>query len=521
MFLWLSLIAFALWTVVFRYRRRQMYKLASMIPGTDNELPVIGIAHTLTGDTEDIMATLQHLSYGAMKNGGMIRAWLNHILYFLVVDPVDLEVVLKSCLEKDDLHRFIRKIIGYGGIFAPVAIWRRRRKILVPAFSPKIVENFVQVFSEQSEKLAKRLTTHTDQGNFSIWPFVSTYTLDSVCETAMGVKINAQGNPNTPFLVSMNRILNLVCERIFHLWLQPEWMFKLFPQYTEHQECLAKMHGFTDDVIRKKREEISNEMKNKTEADHHYDLGSYKSKTFLDLLIHLSGGEKGYTDEELREEVLTLTIAGTDTSAVAIGYTLALLGKYPEVQEKVYQELYDVFEDSDRPLVKEDLMKLKYLERVVKESLRLFPPVPFIIRKVLEDIKLPSGRVLPAGSGVVVCIWGVHRDPKYWGPTAEEFDPDRFLPERFNLEHTCSYMPFSQGPRNCLGYQYALMSVKTALSAILRRYRVVGEMESNSIPHIRVKLDIMMKAVDGYQVALEKRKPVSNNNIVENNSVSH
>lgn len=65
------------------------------------------------------------------------------------------------------------------------------------------------------------------------------------------------------------------------------------------------------------------------------------------------------------------------------------------------------------------------------------------------------------------------------------------------------------------------MSVKTALSAILRRYRVVGEMESNSIPHIRVKLDIMMKAVDGYQVALEKRKPVSNNNIVENNSVSH
>ncbi|KOB58123.1 Uncharacterized protein OBRU01_25527 [Operophtera brumata] len=78
-------------------------------------------------------------------------------------------------------------------------------------------------------------------------------------------------------------------------------------------------------------------------------------------------------------------------------------------------------------------MKLRYLDRVVKESLRLFPPVPFIIRKVLEDTKLPSGRTMPAGSGIAVSIWGLHRDPKYWGPDAEHFDPDRFLPERVSI----------------------------------------------------------------------------------------
>ncbi|KOB57388.1 Uncharacterized protein OBRU01_24696, partial [Operophtera brumata] len=248
----------------------------------------------------------------------------------------------------------------------------------------------------------------------------------------MGVKINAQGNPDSVFLKSMNRMLNLVCERIFHLWLQPEWLFKLFPQSREHDHCIKQMHDFTDDVIRKKREEIKSRKFSKSEVNNDYGLDSYKRQTFLDLLISLSGGEKGYNNEELREEVLTLAVAGTDTLAVAVGYTLKLLGKYPEIQEKVYQELREVFGDTDRPLEKEDLMKLRYLDRVVKESLRLFPPVPFIIRKVLEDTKLPSGRTMPAGSGIAVSIWGLHRDPKYWGPDAEHFDPDRFLPERFN-----------------------------------------------------------------------------------------
>ncbi|KAM3962933.1 cytochrome P450 4C1-like [Aphomia sociella] len=640
MFLCLTIVAVVTWIVVYRYRRRRMYELASLIPGPKKELPVIGAAHLLSGNTEDIMKSLQKISYEAMENDGilkvwlghilyfvvvnpmdlecmlrnclekddlhrfirkvigngaifapvsiwrrrrkvlvpafspkivenfvevfseqsvklaerlntqvdtgmfslwpfvstytfdavfdimgslksfsyaamqhdgMVRAWLNHILYFILVNPVDLEMVLKTCLEKDDLHQYLRNIIGNGAIFAPVSIWRRRRKVLVPAFSPKIVDNFVEVFSEQSAKLAKRLDSQVDVGTFSIWPFLSTYTLDSVLDTAMGVKINAQDNPDSPFLTYLNRILNLVCERIFHLWLRPEWLYKLFPQYIEHQKCISEMHDFIDKVIKTKRIELENKKRIIADCESKtgkiYDLQSYKDKTFLDLLVTHSGGDRGYTDIELREEVLTLTIAGTDTSAVATGYTLKLLSKYPDIQEKVYKELYEVFGDSDRRLVKEDLSRLKYLERVVKESLRLFPPVPFIIRKVLEEVTLPTGRVLPAGSGVVISIWGIHRDPKYWGPDAEHFDPDRFLPERFNLTHACSFMPFSSGPRNCPGYQYALMSVKTAVSSIIRRYKVVGEQEPTPIPRIRVKIDIMMKDADGYQMALERRRP--------------
>uniref|UniRef100_A0A0K8TUH6 Cytochrome p450 n=1 Tax=Epiphyas postvittana TaxID=65032 RepID=A0A0K8TUH6_EPIPO len=502
----LCVVVPVLWVILFRYRRRRMYALASKISDGDVELPLIGLAHKFTGTTEDIMSSLKELSYAAMKEDGMIRGWLGHILYFLAVDPVDLEMVLKTCLEKDDLHRFLRKVIGYGGIFAPVQIWRPRRKILLPAFSPKIVDSFVPVFAAQSVKLAEKLGEKAGEKKFSIWPYLSSYTLDSVCETALGVKINAQEDDKSPFLVELNRLLQLVCERIFHLWLQPDWLYKLFPQHKKHESSLKILHDFTNDIIEKKRKEIQQLKSERAEADHQYDLSNYSTKTFLDLLIQFSGGEKGYSNLELREEILTLTIAATDTSATAVGYTFKMLAKYPDIQEKVLQELDEVFGDSDRLFVKEDLMKLKYLERVIKETLRLFPPVPFIIRKVEEEILLPSGRVLPAGSGVVVSIWGIHRDPKYWGPDAEQFDPDRFLPERFNLQHSCSFMPFSSGPRNCVGYQYALMSIKTALSTVLRTCRVVPDKDPSATPQIRVKLDIMMKAVDGYEIALERRR---------------
>ncbi|CAH2107548.1 unnamed protein product [Euphydryas editha] len=181
MIVWLLFVVAVLWTIMFRFRRRRMYKLASAIPPPSAELPVIGVMSSLAGNTEDIMLTLQKFSYEAMGNDGIIRGWLNHILYLLICNPVDLEIILKNCLEKDDLHRFIQKIIGYGGIFAPVSIWRRRRKILVPAFSPKIVENFVEVFSEHSEILVHELANKTGKGKFSIWPYLSAYNLDSVC----------------------------------------------------------------------------------------------------------------------------------------------------------------------------------------------------------------------------------------------------------------------------------------------------------------------------------------------------
>lgn len=124
-----------------------------------------------------------------------------------------------------------------------------------------------------------------------------------------------------------------------------------------------------------------------------------------------------------------------------------------------------------------------------------------------------SGETLVPGMGVLICIWGVHHNPRYWGDDVEEFRPERFDQP---LTHPVQYIPFSQGPRNCLGFQYAMMSIKTALATVLQQYRVVPHLTHSPSPNsdpsltdrrpMRVKFDIMMKDMDDFTVQLERRQ---------------
>ncbi|XP_038210487.1 uncharacterized protein LOC119831263 [Zerene cesonia] len=499
---WLYILILVMWYGVFRYKRRRIYAMVSHIKGPPDDLPFFGVSLSLIGSSEGIMNKLVEYSSVTTNSGGVAKAWLGPFLFFMITDPASIEVVLKNYLEKHNIHRFLKYIFGNSLIFAPVSIWKPRRKVAVPAFSPKIISGFVDVFAVQSLKLTELLKPMAGTGRFQIWPHINAYNLDSVMETAMGVPLNAQENNNNPILIASNDALMYTCERMFHPWLQPDWLYKLFPQYKKLKTATDTIHRFTDEVIARKKQQLS-ELETRKTIEKHLDLQFDKNITFLDLLISQSGGMSGYTNLELREEVLTFMLAATDTSAVTMGFTLKLLGKYPEVQQKVFEEIRAVFGNSDRLLERDDLPKLQYLERVIKETLRLYPSAPIIIRTTTEDSPLSEDITLPKGAGIAISIYGVHRNPKFWGPDADCFDPDRFLPERIKGMHPSSFIPFSHGPRNCLGYQYAMSSIKTALATILRRYKVIDEPEETPVPKIRVKLDIMMKAVDGYELALE------------------
>ncbi|XP_063371823.1 probable cytochrome P450 313a1 [Cydia amplana] len=217
------------------------------------------------------------------------------------------------------------------------------------------------------------------------------------------------------------------------------------------------------------------------------------------------------------------------------------------MQDKVYQEIQAVFGETDRAVTAEDLPKLTYLEAVIKESLRLYPPVPIVTREVHGDTPLPSGITLVDDTTVMFNIWGTHRNPAYWGPDAEEFRPERFLqgplphpamfvpfshsvrnclvynpaywgpdaeefrPKRFlqgPLPHPAMFVPFSHSVRNCLGATYAMMSAKTALANVIRRHRLLppaGVRAADLQRPLPVKYDIMMKAVDNFTLRIEER----------------
>nr|XP_053638811.1 cytochrome P450 4c3-like [Cherax quadricarinatus] len=161
---------------------------------------------------------------------------------------------------------------------------------------------------------------------------------------------------------------------------------------------------------------------------------------------------------------------GHDTTAAAINWSLYLIGCYPEIQARVDEELRSIFGDSDRPVTMADLREMKYTENCIKEALRLFPSVPILARELKEEAVIDNYRI-PVGTTVIVVTYCLHRDPEQF-PKPEVFDPDRFLPENVSKRHPYSYIPFSAGPRNCIGQKFALMEEKILVSNILRKYRV-------------------------------------------------
>ncbi|KAJ2952059.1 hypothetical protein O0L34_g4322 [Tuta absoluta] len=491
------LVVRIVWVV---WKRRPLHQIAHQLNCGWRSWPFIGHALWFWGDDVDRMETLKMIGKVALNQGGMTSTWLGSRLFIITADPVTVELTLRNFLEKDDVVRFSRYITGNGSIFAPVSIWRHRRKTLAPTFTHRNLIEYVRIFARQSDVLVEKLKDRVGVGPFSIWSYLTTYTMDAVCETTLGVQLHAQENPNQPFLKAFEDYCHLVISRTLQPWLYPDFIYKLHPEskaYTAVRDCL---NGFIKEVIQSRRKEM--EDNNLGCKNEHY-------KTFLDLLMTSEGGERTFTDLEMQEESLVVAMAGTDTSAVGKAFATVMLSWHQDVQDKVYKELQEVFGDSKKQIEPEDLARLKYLEAVIKETFRLYPPAPVTLRKVTSDLTYPSGVKLVKGCSVVINIWALHRNPKYWGPDVNQFRPERFFEE---LKHPAQFAAFSFGARNCIGYQYAMMSAKTVLASILRKYRILPAyppiLYSAGRPvykPLRLKFGIMMKDVDNYMVKLEPR----------------
>lgn len=177
-------------------------------------------------------------------------------------------------------------------------------------------------------------------------------------------------------------------------------------------------------------------------------------------------GDGRMTDQQLRDEVMTLFSAGHETIATAMSWTWRLLSDHPDAAARLHTEARDVL--GDAPVTFESLDRLEYAGRVVHESMRLYPPVWIFERQTTEPDEV-AGYDLPEGTIVGVCTWALHRHPALWA-APQRFDPDRFLADRSADRHRYAYLPFGAGPRICIGRSFALMEAKILLATIARRY---------------------------------------------------
>ncbi|CAK9813607.1 Cytochrome P450 4g15 [Anthophora plagiata] len=172
------------------------------------------------------------------------------------------------------------------------------------------------------------------------------------------------------------------------------------------------------------------------------------------------------------------------------------------LQARVYEELNEIFAGTDRPCTFQDTLEMKYLERVILETLRLFPPVPIIARSINQDVKIVTNNyVLPKGSTVLISPYRIHRLEEFY-PNPDKFDPDNFLTEKMQSRHYYSFIPFSAGPRSCVGRKYAMLKLKVLLSTILRNYKILSD---HTEKDFRLRADIILKRVEGFQIKIEPR----------------
>ncbi|KAL0821797.1 hypothetical protein ABMA28_005209 [Loxostege sticticalis] len=473
-------------------RAQRMERMTASLP-VPPTLPLIGNGMLFIGDSEKMLKNLEDLASIAFANKGCVKLWLGPKLYIAIGNPEDAQVILENCLDKDVVYRFLRPWLGHGLFVAPVGLWKSHRKVLLPVFHNKIVEEYLGVIAEQSSVLVDRLAEKSGKEEFDVLKYITACTLDIVFETAMGERMDVQRTPDTPYLRARHTVMTILNMRLFKVWLQPDCLFNLTAYAKQQRDNIDLTHKFTDEVVKKKRMEY--EMRKAAAPTTNERPG--KLRAVLDLLF---GREIEFTDEQLREHIDSITIAGNDTTALVIAYTLVLLGVHQDVQKKVLEEQLSIFEDSKRGPEREDISKMHYLERVIKESMRLYTVVPIIARNVHKDTYLPGcGVTIPAGAGAVVGAFAVHRSEKVWGPNVNEFDPDRFLPERSIDRHPAAFLPFSYGSRNCIGRNFGMLIMKSIISSVVRSYKI----EAREID--RLKIEMLLFPINGHLIKIERR----------------
>lgn len=199
-----------------------------------------------------------------------------------------------------------------------------------------------------------------------------------------------------------------------------------------------------------------------------------------------------------------MVATGFESTALISSYCLLMLAMNPAVQDAVYEEIMTVCPGAGQDITDDDYQHLKFMERVLKETMRLFPTVPTIARIATESFQMGRYQV-PKDTRLLVGIMPMHRSEKQWGPTAGQFDPDRFLPERLEEVHAYAYVPFSGGKRDCVGLRYAMMFLKTILVKLVREYEFSTPLK---MAELRYSVHISLKLLNKHMVNVKRRNTV-------------
>ncbi|XP_012975873.1 cytochrome P450 3A25-like [Mesocricetus auratus] len=347
--------------------------------------------------------------------------------------------------------------------------WKRLRTLLSPTFTSGKLKEMFPIIRQYGDTLVKNLRRQEEKGKpINMKDILGAYSMDVITGTSFGVNVDSLNNPEDPFVQKAKAVLTRVD------FLGPFLLSVfIFPFLTPVYEMLNisifpnwLMDFFCEFVKKTKQNHL--ETNQKTRVD------------FLHLMMNSKGKEsqKALSDMEITAQSVVFIFAGYEATSTSITFIMYTLATHPDVQKKLQDEI-DRALPSKAPVTYDALMDMEYLDTVVNETLRLYPVASRLERMSKKDVEI-NGVFIPKGTAVMVPTYPLHRDPEYW-PEPEEFRPERFSKENKSSIDPYVYMPFGNGPRNCIGMRFALLSMKLAVVRVLQNF-TLQPCEQTQIP---------------------------------------
>ncbi|CAL8113624.1 unnamed protein product [Orchesella dallaii] len=496
LFIYSTLSLVAIISYIYNKKRRAS-ALLKHIDGP-NPIPIFGNAFIYHRAAECLESFMVDCS---RKYKNRMKIWALWKPYVFLYNAADIKRVLQNTkfLDKGPEYK-IFTWIGEGLLTAKGDRWLKTRPIIDHSFHHRVLGSFQDTFNEKCMLLVDVLRKETQQSKqLNIFPHIFHCGFDIICETLMNTKMNTlEGVDENVYSKHLDRAADFFHYRQWRPMTYNNPLGKLIWRLSrdgrEEAKCLHILNEFSRNLLKTRRQARK-------------EIGYEKSKNMnvplIDLLLDYQEKNPGsFTDEQIRDEIDTFLTGGHGATTATTGFAVFIFGCYPEIQQRVYEELDTVFNgDPSKRLTNEDLNKLPYLDLCLKECLRMFPGVPFFPRELGSDLELADGTIVPKDSIVIISPYLLHRN------TEAHSEPYKFLPERHQriegvTKDPYNFIPFSAGPRYCIGKQFSLQETKTFLAYLLYNFRIepVGKLTD-----LEILARVFLKSNNGIPVILHPR----------------
>ena len=400
---------------------------------------------------------------------------------FVVNDPKEVRKIMidnvKEFPKSDMLHELLKPLLGVSIFTTNGEVWKKQRELLRPSFEMTRISKVFDLMSSAAADMMDRFRKYPDGSIVEVDEHMTFVTADVIFRTIMSSKLDEiKGKEILHAFVTFQEETARTAIRKF--FCVPQWLSNILGE-NKRMKAGAVIRKSLSDIIKPRYE-------------------NYESDTYCDILSSLlhtvdaSSGER-FSFEEILDQVSMLFLAGHETTASSLTWTLYCLSLDQDAQQKAYNEIISINKDGKFSI--SDIKDMKYLTNVFKEALRLYPPVGFFARQSKGEAKIRD-KVLQKGSGVVVAPWLIHRHDDFWD-APHEFRPDRHN-ENIPKE---KYMPFGLGERICIGQGFAMQEAIIILANILREFKL--ELKDGFVPDVVGRLTV--RSANGMMIKMSKR----------------